>query len=80
VGETIAPKGCKCVNNFSYFTKRFLTYSIKGGITHIFIEEFESEEDRNYYLEKDSGHKEFVKSLGELVEKIQIIDFVPGVF
>jgi hypothetical protein len=44
------------------------------------VEEFESEEDRKYYLERDPGHKEFVKGLGGLIEKVQIIDFRPGVF
>lgn len=44
------------------------------------MEEFESEEDRKYYLEKDPGHKEFVKGLTGLVEKVQVIDFIPGVF
>lgn len=44
------------------------------------MEEFENEDDRKYYLEKDPAHKEFVKALGELVEKVQIIDFSPGVF
>lgn len=44
------------------------------------MEEFETEDDRKYYLEKDPGHKEFVKNLGGLVEKVQIIDFIPGIF
>jgi stress responsive alpha/beta barrel protein len=49
-------------------------------MTHVFVEEFETEEDRKYYLEEEPGHKEFVKSLGGLVEKVQVIDFIPGIF
>lgn len=44
------------------------------------MEEFESEEDRKYYLDKEPGHKEFVKDLAGIVEKVQIVDFTPGVF
>jgi Stress responsive A/B Barrel Domain len=44
------------------------------------LEEFESEEDRAYYLDKEPGHKEFVKGLGGLVEKVQVVDFSPGLF
>ncbi|KAN0067481.1 hypothetical protein V8E54_014350 [Elaphomyces granulatus] len=56
------------------------TEGLQHGMTHVFVEEFETEEDRKYYLEKEPGHKEFVKSLGGLVEKVQVIDFIPGIF
>jgi hypothetical protein len=61
----------------------FLEWSVdrnKGGITHAFIEEFENEEDRKYYLEKDPAHLEFVKSVGGVVKRAQVVDFTPGVF
>ncbi|CAN8105248.1 unnamed protein product [Discula destructiva] len=52
-----------------------------GGLTHIFMIEFENEEDRKYYLEKDEAHLTFVKSLGGgLVTKVQVVDFTPGEF
>jgi hypothetical protein len=49
-------------------------------ITHIFVSEFENEEDRAYYLEKDPAHLDFVKSLSTVVEITQVVDFTPGVF
>ncbi|RDW60260.1 hypothetical protein BP5796_11866 [Coleophoma crateriformis] len=53
---------------------------IAGGITHAFVEEFENEEDRKYYLEKDPAHLAFVESVGPMVKKAQVVDFTPGVF
>lgn len=50
-------------------------------MTHIFISEFENEADRKYYLEKDPAHHAFVKGLGQgIVSKVQVVDFIPGVF
>ncbi|EOO03409.1 putative stress responsive a b barrel domain protein [Phaeoacremonium minimum UCRPA7] len=53
---------------------------IGGGITHAFVSEFDSEEDRRYYLEKDPAHLAFVKSISGVVSKAQVVDFSPGVF
>jgi hypothetical protein len=44
------------------------------------VEEFASEEDRKYYLEKDPAHIAFIQSLGGEIEKIQVVDFTAGVF
>ena len=49
-------------------------------MTHIFVVEFEKEEDRTYYLEKDPVHLAFVKSIGGVVKNAQVVDFTPGVF
>ncbi|CAM1509130.1 Fc.00g028690.m01.CDS01 [Cosmosporella sp. VM-42] len=57
--------------------------SIEGmadGITHAFVVEFESVEDRDYYVKKDPEHLAFIKSLGGVLVKPQVIDFTPGVF
>lgn len=45
-----------------------------------FVVEFESDEDREYYVKKDPAHAEFVKSIAGLVEKVGIMDYQPGVF
>ena len=52
----------------------------QGGFTHGFVFEFESEEDRKYYLEKDPAHLEFVASLKDILQNARIIDFQPGVY
>jgi hypothetical protein len=49
-------------------------------MTHIFLEEFENEEDRKYYLEKDPAHLAFVRHIGNVVKKAQVVDFTPGIF
>ena len=49
-------------------------------MTHAFVVEFDTEEDRSYYLDEDPAHLEFVKSLGPLVKDIQVTDYTPGVF
>ncbi|KAF7526196.1 hypothetical protein G7054_g10854 [Neopestalotiopsis clavispora] len=51
-----------------------------NGFTHAFISQFDNEEDRAYYLEKDPAHLAFVKSIGDIIDKVQVIDFTPGVF
>ena len=48
-------------------------------MTHGFIVEFASAEDRDYYVRKDPAHLEFVKSLDGVIEKAQVIDFTPSV-
>ncbi|KUJ15011.1 uncharacterized protein LY89DRAFT_686591 [Mollisia scopiformis] len=53
---------------------------LTGGMTHIFVEEFENEQDREYYLNKDPVHLAFVKSIGDVVKTAQVVDFTPGVF
>ncbi|KAL1986299.1 hypothetical protein VTN96DRAFT_6667 [Rasamsonia emersonii] len=53
---------------------------IQHGITHAFVVEFESAEDRDYYVQKDPAHRAFVESVGSVLEKAQVIDFTPGVF
>ncbi|KAI0516896.1 stress responsive A/B barrel domain-containing protein [Xylaria bambusicola] len=52
----------------------------QDGITHCLVAKFENEEDRKYYLESDPAHREFVLSVVNRVEKIQVVDFTPGEF
>ncbi|GCB27200.1 hypothetical protein AAWM_10085 [Aspergillus awamori] len=51
-----------------------------NGITHVFVMEFESDQDREYYLTKDPAHLGFVQTLDGLIEKSQVVDFTEGVF
>ncbi|KAF2257034.1 dabb-domain-containing protein [Trematosphaeria pertusa] len=51
-----------------------------GASTHGFVVEFEKEDDREYYLNKDPEHLAFVKSVREIVEDIRVVDFEPGKF
>ena len=39
------------------------------------MSEFQSEEDREYYLEKDPAHLEFVSSLQGIIENVKVLDF-----
>ncbi|KAF4861783.1 hypothetical protein CGCSCA1_v014844 [Colletotrichum siamense] len=52
----------------------------QGGITHAFVVEFASVEDRDYYVKTDATHQRFVASLAGLVAKSQVIDYTPNVF
>ncbi|KAI2603058.1 stress responsive A/B barrel domain-containing protein [Hypoxylon fragiforme] len=55
--------------------------NLQNGLTHAFVVYFENgEEDREYYLKTDPVHMEFSVDIKELVEKIQVVDFTPGVF
>ncbi|KAK5143279.1 hypothetical protein LTR04_001941 [Oleoguttula sp. CCFEE 6159] len=51
-----------------------------GGFSHGFVSEFESEEDRRYYLEEDPAHLKFVASLKDIIQNVRVLDFVPGEF
>ncbi|KAL1999291.1 hypothetical protein VTN02DRAFT_4732 [Thermoascus thermophilus] len=53
---------------------------LANGFTHVFVSEFESEDDRRFYLEEDPAHRALATSLGGVVEQVQAVDFVPGVF
>ncbi|KAF2114958.1 stress responsive A/B barrel domain-containing protein [Lophiotrema nucula] len=53
---------------------------IAGGLTHAFVLDFASIEDRDYYVDKDPVHDQFKKDVGVLLEKAQVIDFEDGVF
>jgi hypothetical protein len=52
----------------------------KNDITHASVVEFANQEDRDYYVQKDPAHQEFIKSLDVVIEKAQIIDLTGSVF
>ncbi|EHK16098.1 uncharacterized protein TRIVIDRAFT_65083 [Trichoderma virens Gv29-8] len=53
---------------------------LQNGITHGFVAEFSSAEDRDYYVKTDPVHQAFVKSLGGLIDKAVVVDFNDGVY
>ncbi|KAL2265548.1 hypothetical protein VTJ83DRAFT_6648 [Remersonia thermophila] len=53
---------------------------MQNGLTHGFVAEFASVEDRDYYVSTDPAHKEFVKSIIDLLEKPVVLDFSDGVY
>ncbi|OTA99280.1 hypothetical protein M426DRAFT_325263 [Hypoxylon sp. CI-4A] len=52
----------------------------QNGITHAFVAEFESPDDREYYINKDPAHEEFKVFVVPLIEKLVVVDFFEGVF
>jgi len=52
----------------------------QGGFSHGFVVEFESEEDRKYYLESDPSHVEFKTEVGKILQNVRVVDFEPGKF
>lgn len=64
---------------FRYFTFLF-SDPRQNGITHGFVVEFASAEDRDYYVMTDPAHQAFVTSIGDLVEKAIVVDFSDGVY
>ncbi|KAK3332838.1 hypothetical protein B0T19DRAFT_439645 [Cercophora scortea] len=53
---------------------------LQGGLTHGFVAEFATVEDRAYYLEKDPAHLGFIADVQGLVVKAVVLDFADGVF
>jgi hypothetical protein len=52
--------------------------ALKDPHTHGFVVEFESAEDRDYYVFKDPAHQEFVKFAGEVANGVKVVDYEPG--
>ena len=50
----------------------------QNGFTHAFVVEFESEEDRDYYVKHDESHQAFIASINGLVDGAQVLDYVSG--
>jgi hypothetical protein len=46
--------------------------------THGFVVEFNSEQDRDYYVNKDPAHQEFIKFAGELLQSVKVLDYESG--
>jgi hypothetical protein len=49
-------------------------------MTHGFVVEFSSTEDRDYYVKEDPAHQAFVKSIEDVLEKPIVLDFDDGVY
>ncbi|TQV99330.1 hypothetical protein V2A60_004803 [Cordyceps javanica] len=57
--------------------------SIEGfqhGISHVFVVEFASSDDRDYYVKEDPAHLAYVKKLFPFLVKPTVVDFTPGEF
>ncbi|KIW01280.1 uncharacterized protein PV09_07319 [Verruconis gallopava] len=53
---------------------------LAGDTTHAFVMWFESEADRDYYVEKDPAHQAFKQSLAGIIQSACVVDFETGVF
>ncbi|EHA58077.1 stress responsive A/B barrel domain-containing protein [Pyricularia oryzae 70-15] len=50
------------------------------GLTHAFVVEFASAEDRDYYTHKDPAHQDLIRAMDPLIERAVAVDFLDGVF
>ncbi|KAF5020121.1 hypothetical protein F66182_7853 [Fusarium sp. NRRL 66182] len=53
---------------------------LQNGITHGFVITFNSAEDRDYYVNTDPAHQEFVGHIRGIVDKVIVVDFSDGVY
>jgi TFIIF-interacting CTD phosphatase-like protein len=65
---------------FAHPQKSTVTDTCKAPQTHGFVVEFENDEDRDYYLNKDPAHLSFVKDNGPIMNSVKVLDFEPGKF
>jgi hypothetical protein len=42
------------------------------------VVEFNSEQDRDYYVNKDPAHQDFIKFAGELLQSVKVLDYESG--
>lgn len=50
------------------------------GLTHGFVVEFASKEDRDYYVSKDPSHKAFVDKNRHRFDDVTVVDYEKGVY
>ncbi|KAF9738768.1 hypothetical protein PMIN06_010498 [Paraphaeosphaeria minitans] len=53
---------------------------LQEGLSHAFVVQFASNEDRDYYVNQDPAHDAFKKAAGPFIEKAVVVDFENGVF
>ncbi|KAF2256383.1 hypothetical protein BU26DRAFT_414758 [Trematosphaeria pertusa] len=53
---------------------------LQDGISHAFIVQFYTNEDRTYYVDEDPVHQAFKDAVSPYLEKTQVVDFQEGVF
>ncbi|KAF1976009.1 dabb-domain-containing protein [Bimuria novae-zelandiae CBS 107.79] len=53
---------------------------LQEGLTHGYVVQFSSNEDRDYYVNQDPAHDAFKKTAGPFIEKAVVFDFQDGVF
>lgn len=58
--------------------KRPISQPKQSPYTHGFVVEFESPEDRDYYVYKDPAHQDFVKFAGGVANSVKVVDYEPG--
>ena len=49
-------------------------------MSHAFVVQFSSDEDRDYYVNQDPAHDAFKQAAGTFIEKAVVVDFQNGVF
>ena len=77
--RTLAKRVCRYIA-LNLVKSSWEAHSVKGGLNHGFVVEFKSIEDRDYYVNSDPAHQDFVKSIDGKVDEARVIDFEPGVF
>jgi hypothetical protein len=60
--------------------KDISTENLQNGISHAFVLQFHSIQDRDYYVNDDPAHKAFKEAASAVVEKATVVDFQNGVF
>ncbi|RAR04508.1 stress responsive A/B barrel domain containing protein [Stemphylium lycopersici] len=60
--------------------KDISTENLQNGISHAFVLQFHSLQDRDYYVNDDPVHKAFKEAADAVVEKATVVDFQNGVF
>jgi len=50
------------------------------GITHAFVFEFANRDEWKYYIDSEPAHWDIAKSIKDVLEKVQTVDFEDGLF
>jgi hypothetical protein len=53
---------------------------MQSGVSHAFVVQFYSNQDRDYYVESDPVHQAFKDAAAAVVEKTIVVDYQNGVF
>jgi hypothetical protein len=77
-GRNNSPEGHAVLGPRSLFLWIELTIRTQSPFTHGFVVEFSSEQDRDYYVNKDPAHQDFIKFAGELLQSVKVLDYESG--
>lgn len=79
-GQDNSPEGLQVLESKDQRDAGLTDVALQNGVTHGFVAEFSTAEDRDYYVDTDPAHQKFKESIGGLIDKAIVVDFTNGIY